>query len=131
MPTTRKRSTRSARTADQVHAVAESGFVRVVHSEALHARTLCVLAAVDEADDATAHRDEFGAVIIELTGSALDYCFMQPLKLAKPGFVLEQSASLGLVGVQQLIGRVVRQVIGHMNSEQLRSVSGSIRRLMV
>lgn len=131
MPTTRKRSTRSAQTADQARPEAERGFVRVVHSEALHIRTLSVLAAVDKADDATDHRDEFGAVIIELTSSALDYCFMQPLKLAKPGFVLEQTASLGLAGVQQLIGRVVRQVIGHMDSEQLRSVSGSIRRFMV
>lgn len=56
---------------------------------------------------------------------------MQPLKQAKPGFVLEQTASLGMNGVQQMIGRVVRQVIGHMSSEQLLSVSGSIRRFMV
>ncbi len=110
---------------------AHGGFIRVLHSEALHERTLSVLASIESAADATAHRDELGAVVIELTNSALDYCFMQPLKRAKPGFVVEQTASLGMNGVQQMIGRVVRQVIGHMNAEQLLSISASIRRFMV
>ncbi len=111
-------------------ATAPTSFIRVRHSEALHKRTLSVLVAIDAAANATLHRAELGAVIIELTSSGLDHCFMQPLKKSKPGFVLEQTAMLGLAGVQQMIGKVVAQVIGHMNAEQLLSVSASIRRFM-
>jgi hypothetical protein len=56
---------------------------------------------------------------------------MQPLKLTRPGLLVEQSASLGLMGVQQVMASVVSQIIGRMNSEQLRSVCGSIRQFML
>jgi len=65
-----------------------------------------------------------------LTRSGMDYYFMKPLRLTKPGFILEQSASLGLSGVQQVMGSVVRQVIGRMDSPQLTSLCASIRQLM-
>jgi hypothetical protein len=108
-----------------------SPFIRVRHSPALHQRTLEVLTMVEAADDPTLHREAFASVIIELTDNALDYCFVQPLKRAKPGFVVEQTAGLGLVGVQQIIGPVVRQVIGHMDGPRLLSISASIRQFMV
>ena len=66
----------------------------------------------------------------ELANAGLDAYFMQPLKLAKPGFVVEQSASLGMVGVQQVLGTVIRRVIGRMDSAQLHSVCGSIGQFM-
>jgi hypothetical protein len=44
---------------------------------------------------------------------------------------VEQSASLGLAGVQQVMGSVVRQIIGRMDSPQLISVCGTIRQLML
>jgi len=62
--------------------------------------------------------------------SGMDYYFMKPLKLAKAGFISEQSASLGMTGVQQVMGSVIRQIIGRMESPQLLSVCSSIRRLM-
>lgn len=68
---------------------------------------------------------------MELTASGMDYFFMGPLRLAKPGFVVEQSARLGLAGVLQVMGPVVRQVIGRMKEPQLVSVCGSIRQFML
>ena len=56
---------------------------------------------------------------------------LRSLKLAKPGFIVEQSANLGLAGVQQVMGSVVRQIIGRMDGPQLLSVAGSIRQLML
>jgi hypothetical protein len=56
---------------------------------------------------------------------------MKPLKQAKPGFVVQQSANLGMVGVQQVMATVVRQILGRMDSRQLVSVCGSIRELML
>jgi hypothetical protein len=105
-------------------------FIRVYHSETLHNRTLSVLSALEQAEDPTAHREALSSLIVDLTGSALDYCFMKPLKRAKPGFLVEQTANLGLAGVHQIVGPVVRQVIGHMNGEQLLSVSNSLRQFM-
>ena len=68
---------------------------------------------------------------MELTNSGMDYYFMKPLELAKPGFILLQSANLGMTGVQQVMASVIRQIIGRMESRQLLSVCGSIRRLML
>jgi len=82
------------------------------------------------AENPVAHADELANLVVELTNAGLDAYFMQPLKLAKPGFVVEQSASLGMVGVQQVLGTVIRRVIGRMNGAQLLSVCGSIGQFM-
>jgi hypothetical protein len=61
----------------------------------------------------------------------MDYYFMKPLKLAKVGFIVQQSANLGLAGAQQVMGSVIRNIIGRMDQPQLLSVCGSIRQLML
>ena len=105
-------------------------FLRFQHSEALRKKTLAVIGAVEQAGNPTAHADALADLVVELTNSGLDYYFMKQLKLAKPGFLVEQSASLGMVGTQQVMGRVIRGVIGRMEGPQLLSVCGSIRQLM-
>lgn len=105
-------------------------FIRVVHPAALHRRTLAVLNALERSEDPTAHREKLANLIIELTYSALDYCFMQPLRRTRPGYLLEHTASLGLAAAQQVIGPVIEHVIGHMDGKQLLSVSNSIRHFM-
>ena len=105
-------------------------FLRFYHSEELRKETLAVLGALEKARDATAHRGALADVVVELTGSGLDFYFMRPLKLAKAGFILENSAKLGMTGVQQVMASVIRQIIGRMESPQLLSVCSSIRRLM-
>jgi hypothetical protein len=105
-------------------------FLRFHHSEALRKKTLAVIGVVEQADDPATHRDALADLVVELTNSGLDYYFMKQLKLAKPGFLVEQSANLGMAGTQQVMGTVIRQVIGRMNSPQLLSVCGSIRQLM-
>jgi hypothetical protein len=106
-------------------------FLRFYHSDALRKKTLSLLSAIEQAQDASVHRDALRSLVVELTNSGMDFYFMKPLKLAKPGFLVEQSASLGLAGVQQVMGSVVRQIIGRMDSPQLLSVCGSIRQLML
>lgn len=110
---------------------ASKPFLRFYHSEALRKKTLTLLGTIEQARDATTHRDALSNLVIELTDSGMDYYFIKPLKLAKPGFLVEQSAKLGLAGVQQVMGSVVRQIIGRMDSPQLLSVCGSIRQLML
>ena len=128
-----KRALKSAQsTRRRPEPVVPSGpFLRFYHSEALRKKTLASLDTVEQARDATRHRDTLSALVMELTASGMDFYFMRPLKLARPGFLVEQSASLGLAGVQQVIGSVVRQIIGRMDGPQLVSVSGSIRQLML
>ena len=94
-------------------------------------KTLSLLDKVEQAGDATRHRDALANLVVELTSSGLDDYFMKPLKLAGPGFIVVQSASLGLAGVQQVMASVVRQIIGRMDGPQLISVCGSIRQLML
>jgi len=105
-------------------------FLRFHHSEALRRKTLGVIGAVEQAKDPATHRDDLADLVVELTNCGLDYYFMKQLKLAKPGFLVEQSANLGMAGTQQVMGTVIRQVIGRMGGPQLLSVCGSIRQLM-
>lgn len=106
-------------------------FLRFYHSEALRKKTLSLLSVIEQAQDAAAHRTALANLVVELTNAGLDYYFMKQLKLAKPGFLVEQSANLGMAGAQQVMGSVIRQVIGRMDSTQLLSVCGSIRQLML
>lgn len=105
-------------------------FLRFHHSEALRKKTLAVIDTVEQAEDPATHRDALADLVVELTDSGLDYYFIKQLKLAKAGFLVEQSASLGMVGTQRVMGTVIRQVIGRMGSPQVLSVCGSIRQLM-
>ncbi len=105
-------------------------FLRFYHSEALRKKTLSVLLALEEAEDAAAHRDALADVVVELAHAGMDCYFLEPLKLAKAGFIVEQSANLGLAGAKQVMGSVIRNIIGRMGGPQLLSVCGSIRLFM-
>ena len=136
MATTSKRAPaaktkQSTKSPSEPPALSAKPFLRFYHSEALRKKTLSLLGTLEQAPDATAHRDALPNVVVELTNAGMNYYFMQPLKLAKPGFLVEQSANLGMAGVQQVMASVIRQVIGRMESPQLLSVCGSIRQLML
>ena len=95
-------------------AAPESGskpFLRFYHSAALRKKTLSLLSIIEQAQDAAAHRDALADLVVELTNAGLDYYFMKQLKLAKPGFLVEQSANLGMAGAQQSHG--LRHPPGH------------------
>lgn len=106
-------------------------FLRFYHSEALRKKTLSLLGVIEQSQDAAAHRATLADLVVELTNAGLDYYFIKQLKLAEPGFLVEQSAKLGMAGAQQVMGSVIRQIIGRMDSAQLLSVCGSIRQLML
>ncbi len=109
---------------------ASKPFLRFYHSESLRAKTLDVLNQIDTAKDNTQHRDALAEIVVELTDSGMDYFFLRPLKLAEAGFLVEQSANLGMAATTRVLGSVIRNIIGRMNRAQLLSVSKSIRQLM-
>jgi hypothetical protein len=132
-PSKRKPAAKSAQSTKRAPAASESStrpFLRFYHSEALRRKTLAVLTSLESARDPTVHRGALADIAAELTNGGLDYFFLQPLKVAKAGFVVEQSASLGMTGVQQLMGSVIRNVIGRMTGAQLLSVGKSLRQFM-
>jgi len=105
-------------------------FLRFYHGDELRLRTLAVLSTLEQSLDPAEHRDALADIVVELTNTGMDYYFMKPLKLAKPGFILQQSANLGMAGALQVIGSVIRNIVGCMDKPQLLSVCGSIRQLM-
>ena len=113
----------------KVKAIAAEPFMRFYHSDKLRARTLAVLSALEEASEPEEHRDSLADLVVELTESGMDYYFLRALKLAKAGFLVEQSARLGMSGAVKLIGSVSRKFIGRMDSAQLLVVSRHIREL--
>jgi len=132
MPTSAKRPTSvTARRASKKEAApAAKPFLRFHHSHELRVKTLQVLVAVESAEKATVHADKLTDLVLELTDHGMDQYFVQSLKATKVNFVVQQSAALGLAGVQKVMGTVIRNIIGRMDDRQLIVVCGSIRRFM-
>ncbi|MBK9711285.1 MAG: hypothetical protein IPO81_08150 [Kouleothrix sp.] len=105
-------------------------FLRFYHAESLRAKTLAVLTTLEQANDSTRHRTALTNIVLELTDSGLDYYFLRPLKLANAGFVVEQSAQLGMGGVKRVMAPVIRNIIGYMDKQQLLTICRHIRQLM-
>lgn len=104
--------------------------LRFHYSRELHARALAVLDALERDGDPTRHRQALSDLVLELTDAGLGYFFLRPLELADSGFVVRQSASLGMTGAKNLLSPILRSVIGRMEAYQLKIVAGYIRELM-
>lgn len=96
----------------------------------LHSRLVALLDQIEESPDATLHRVTLSESVRELTTAGLDYYFVRTLKHAKVGFVTQQSANLGLMGVQQVMAPVIRNIIGRLEHAQLQAIARSIRQMM-
>ncbi len=105
-------------------------FLRFHHSHELRVKTLEVLVTVESADKATAYSGELTELVLELTDHGMDQYFLQSLKATKANFVVQQSAALGMAGVQKVMGTVIRNILGRMDDRQLLVVCGSIRQFM-
>jgi len=105
-------------------------FLRFHHAQELRTTTLEVLETVENANRATVHAGRLTDLVLELTASGMDQFFLQSLKATKANFVVQQSAAIGLSGVQKVMGTVVRNIVGRMDDRQLLSVCGSIRQFM-
>lgn len=103
--------------------------LRFHHSKELRAKTLAVLAAIEGAPDHAKHRPALADLVAELTEAGMDYYYMRALRVAKVGFVGEQSARLGISGAAKLISSVSRKYIMGMNQDQLLIVARHIREL--
>ena len=104
--------------------------IRFYHSEELRARTLALLATIEQPRDDPRHRDALTNLVVELLDAGLDYYFLRPLKLAQAGFVAEQTARLGLDSVRRAMSPVIRTIVGRLDKRQLIIVCGHIRQLM-
>ena len=105
-------------------------FMRFHHSHELRVKTLELLVTVENAEKATVYSGELTELVLELTDNGMDQYFLQPLKATKANFVVQQTAAMGLAGVQKVMGSVVRNILGRMDDRQLLSVCGSIRQFM-
>jgi hypothetical protein len=104
--------------------------LRFYLSADLHGRLHGILAEIEQAEDAAEHHVELSETLVAAMNEGLDYYFVRTLKLAKAGFIIQQSANLGIVGVQSVMAPVIRKIVGRMEHEQLLSVTASIRELM-
>ena len=105
-------------------------FLRLYYSESLRAKTLAVLTTLEKAKDRTKYRDALADVVVQLTDCGMEYYFLKPLKLAKVGFFVQQSANLGISATTGVLASVIRNIIGGMDGPQLLAVCSHIRQLM-
>ena len=104
--------------------------LRFCYPEELHAKTLHLLETLEQADDPTRHRGALGDLVVELTNAGMDDYFLQPLRLAKVGFLVQQTANLVVASATRIMAPMIRNIIGRLDKDQLLSISGSIRHLM-
>ena len=135
MPAPSKRPSKPPATARVKRVVKDSlpssrPFLRFYHSESLRAETLAVLTTLEEANDRTKYRGALADVVVQLTDSGMEYYFLRPLKLAKVGFFVQQSANLGMSATTGVLASVIRNIIGGMDGSQLLAVCSHIRQLM-
>lgn len=132
MPTSPKRAAPVAakRAPRKAAEPASRPFLRFHHSHELRAKTIEVLEAIENAQKPTVHSGRLTELVLELTDCGMDQYFLQSLKATKANFVVQQSAALGMSGVQKVMGTVIRNIIARMDDRQLLSVCGSIRKFM-
>jgi hypothetical protein len=134
MPASAKKSskptTRPVKPRAKASSPSRQPFLRFYHSESLRAKTLDVLTTVEKAKDTRPHRDALANLVVELTDSGMDYFFLRPLKLAKAGFVTEQSARFGMAAATGMMASATRAIIGRMDQAQILTVCRYIRQLM-
>lgn len=94
---------------------ASKPFLRFYHSEDLRTRTLAILAAIEQSSQPARHRDALADIAVELAHAGMDYYFIKPLERANVGFLVQTSASVGVAGGLQVIGTVIRNIIGRMD----------------
>ena len=105
--------------------------IKFTHTKAVRKRTLRILDDIEEDDDPTIHREALGDIIVELSETGLNFFFIAPLSKLKMGFVVNQSANLGIAGTLRVLGPTVRNIVGRMDRKQLRRVSKEMRSMMV
>lgn len=125
------RRSRSPKAAPEPPGQAARPFFRFYHSRELREKTLAVLERLEQAEDPTGHSRALAELVVELTNTGLEAYFLKPLSLAEAGFLVQKSAELGMAGAQQVMGPVLRNIIGRMDGPQLLSVCGSIRAFML
>jgi hypothetical protein len=104
-------------------------YLRFRYSKALRAKTQAMLAALEASPDDVKYRDAVADLVAELTEVGMDYYYLKALRLARVGFVAEQSARLGMSGATKIISSVCRKFIVRMDKEQLLIVARHIREL--
>lgn len=104
--------------------------LRFYYTDALHAKTLNLITTIEQAKDAARYRSQLADLVVELTNSGIDYYLLRPLKMANVGFVVEQSAVVGMSGAIRMLAGIIHNIIGRMNNDQLRFVCAYIRELM-
>lgn len=113
-----------------VEVIDSKPYLRFYPAKDLHIRLITLLDQIEDSSDATLHSAKLSESVRELTTAGLDYYFVKTLKEARVGFVTQQSANLGLMGVQQVMAPVIRNIIGRLEHAQLQAIAQSIRQLM-
>ena len=123
----RKRITKQS---DETSPPSERAFLRFYYSESLRERTLAVLTTLEQGEDTRRNRAALAEVVLELSDSGMDYYYLRPLRLAKVGSVVEQSAQFGIGGFTWIMAPVIRRIIGRMDNQQVLTICSHIRELM-
>lgn len=104
--------------------------LRFCYAEALHAKVLHLLETLEQVPDPSKYRGALGDLVVELTDAGIDDYFLQPLRVAKVGFVVQQTANLGVAGASRIMAPMIQNIIGRLNKTQLLTIAGFIRQLM-
>jgi hypothetical protein len=126
-PTAKKTATHAAVKA--LPKVSAEPSLRFQHSRELRAKTNAVLDTLESRPDHPKQGESMADLVHELIEAGMEYYFLRALKKAQLGFVMEQSARLGMSGAVRIISSVSRKFIVRMDQHQLLVVAQHIREL--
>lgn len=101
--------------------------MRFYYSKALQKKAYTVLDALEREPDHPKHSKAVADLVSELIEAGMDYYFLRALKLAKVGFIAEQSARLGVSAAVKLISSLSQKYIVDMDKNQLLVIARHIR----
>ena len=99
--------------------------LRFCYAEALHAKVLHLLETLEQVPDPSKYRGALGDLVVELTDAGIDDYFLQPLRVAKAGFLVQQTANLGVASKKPRRKR--RGFKGYSNRFNCESPAFSVR----
>lgn len=105
-------------------------FLRFYLPPELRTETLALLDRVERAEDPTRYRAELARIVVALTERGLDAYYLEALRTAGAGFLVERSARLGVSSVLGILSPLLGGILGRLDASQLLAVCGHLRGLM-
>ena len=99
-------------------------------SSDLRERIEAVIAEMRDAEKPKQHVAELVTVVLEMTDVGLDYYYLRPLGAIEAGFVLRNTAKVGLAAAKKSLPLLIRKVVSGLSDKQLLALTDVLEEMV-